>query len=193
MEQLKIVVGQIIDLLPLSAHGALVLAALIGFVAIWNFAGRVFAQAIDTKVREPISQISLQFSFGAERLRDLYQKMDIPQYIRSQKMDFLIVGGIAVLGCVAGSFAMRLAPVETWAATLGLWSIAFALLGAAFDGAEDLVSFLTLRDVQGFADWLALYYSLLASLKMVFLVLWLLALFGSLGITVQGVLWPGNG
>lgn len=193
MERMAAVVEQINVFLPFGVHAFLVLAASIGFAAIWNFAGRVFSQAKDTSESQQISQACLQFSFGAKRLRKLYQKMDIQQYILSQKVDFLIVGGIAVLGCVAGSFAMRLAPVETWAATLGLWSIAFALLGAAFDGAEDLVSFVTLKDVQGFPDWLAFFYSLLASLKLVFLVLWLSALFGSLGITVQGALWPGSG
>jgi len=42
----------------------------------------------------------------------------------------------------------------------------------------------TLSDVQGFPDWIALFYSTLAALKAVFLVLWVLAFWGSLAATV---------
>ena len=150
--------------LPLGLHAGLAVLSFAAFQGV-----QIALNASYAASRFPVDYKTGQLAFSGETLEGYYAVMQdagtLGVYLRTQVIDYGFILGTAVVGMVLASLVARLAlrrgPVRIGAMIVA----ALAVLGAGFDAAENLVSFVLLANPNDIAEPLALLYSALAAAK----------------------------
>jgi len=155
---------QKIENMQLWGHSACALGAFL-------FLGRAKA-ALDASYaasQHPVDFFTGQTGFSGQLLKEYYAHMEaagtLGTYVKTQLIDFGFILGVALCGLFIGTFIARLAHKGSFAQKLGIAAALTVMLGAGFDAAENMVSFVMLANSDSFANWIALPYSGLAVAK----------------------------
>ena len=170
--------------LPKRRHGLLAAGSL-AVVAISN-------SVLDASYREsqhPVGYAEGQTTFSAETIRGYYQTMTeagtLDIYWRTQFIDFAFIASVILVGLFVPTLIGRFCKASKAAKVLTMLATPAVVVGATFDIAENLVSFVMLANPASFADWLAYLYSGLAAAKFAAIGLGVIAL--ALSVVLQ--LW----
>ena len=112
------------------------------------------------------------------------QTLDV--YVTTQIIDTGLILGFACLGLFVCTLIARLGRVDSIGRKAGLLSGISYIFGAICDVTENGFSFVMLSKPADFADWLAIPYSLLASVKFGFITLAMALALISLILAVLG-------
>lgn len=119
--------------------------------------------------RFPVPYHEAQLSFSAEKLKAWYAFMQskgtLGIYLRTQHLDFIFIASVLWLHAAALLWLSRLYAPGSRGRRWLVWAAVFSALAPLSDALENLVSYGTLADPQGFAPGLALVYSGFAAVK----------------------------
>ena len=156
--------------LPRWAHAALAALSILWFQWI-----NVKITASYAASQHPVDYFTGQTSFNAQTIKGYYAAMTDTQtldvYVTTQIIDTGVIIGFACLGLFACTLIARLSRAGSFGRKAGLLGGMSYIFGAVSDATENGFSFIMLSNPAGFADWLAIPYSLFASIKFGFVTL----------------------
>ncbi len=155
---------QTVTTIPLWTHAAAVALTIVWFQWIKAKLDASYAASL-----HPVDYATGQTTFNGETIKTYYAAMSqtgtLDIYVKTQLIDFGFVLAFVCIGLFLCTFIARLSRPDSYGRTAGLFSGIAIITGAAFDAIENGWSFLMLANPTGFADWLAIPYSLFAVLK----------------------------
>lgn len=120
----------------------------------------------------PVDYLTGQTSFSGEEVKGWYAEMQaagtLDVYWYTQLFDFVFILTVFAMGSLAATFLARINGSRRGSGS-ALWAAAALALGAMFDAAENLISFVMLSNPQGFPNWVAVPYSTMAVIKFTFI------------------------
>lgn len=132
----------------------------------------------------PVDYATGQTGFDAGLIKSYYAHMQdmgtLNIYFQTQLIDFGFILGVALMGVCLCTLVARLSPQSSWGRHMGLIAAICALIGAACDATENLISFVMLANPAEFANWLALPYSAFAVVKFAMISCAMVCVVGSL-------------
>jgi hypothetical protein len=165
--------------LPLWLHGGLAGGAFVAF--------QVVKAALDASYAasgHPVDYATGQLAFDADRIEGYYATMQaagtLDVYVRTQIIDFGFIACVMALGLLLGTLVARLGRPGSLGRRVALVAAGLAVLGAGFDAAENLLSFVMLARPDAIAQPVALAYSTAAAVKFGLLTLAMAALLAAL-------------
>lgn len=119
----------------------------------------------------PVDYATGQTSFSGVQVKGWYAQMQtqgtLDLYWATQLFDFVFIGAVFMVGAMTATYLARVNRSHR-ASGAALWAAAALAIGSCFDVVENLISFVMLVDPQGFPNWLAIPYSMMAVAKFVF-------------------------
>ncbi len=162
--------------------------------------GALFALGISNAVltssyeasNHPVGYAEGQLAFDGATIQGYYAHMSsldtLDTYVATQLIDFGFIAAVAAVGTFCATLIAR----GFGRGSLGRWAASFAglllIVGAGFDTLENLISFVMLADIDGFARWIAIPYSSAAAVKFTAIGAGMLLLGASLlGLVAKGI------
>lgn len=143
--------------------------------------------------KHPVDYMTGQTSFSAERIKGYYSAMidtgTLDIYVRTQLIDFGFILGFFGIGLFVCTLLARLGRAGSIGRKLGIGAGLAFVFGGLCDVIENCWSFVMLANPSGFADWLAIPYSLFAVSKFGLITLGMALFLASLVSIVLGRAW----
>ena len=150
--------------LPLAAHAGALIVSIVGFNWVKGKLDASYAAS-----RHPVDYATGQTSFSGDAIKGWYKVMTdagtLDIHRQTQLIDFGFIAGMIAIGLFGGLLLARAWRSGSLARKAALFTATIVPAGALFDAAENVVSFVMLANPADFANWIALPYSALASLK----------------------------
>ncbi|MDA9208138.1 hypothetical protein N9O61_04550 [Octadecabacter sp.] len=150
--------------IPLWAHAAAIALTIVWFQWIKAKLDASYAASL-----HPVDYATGQTTFSGETIKTYYAAMSetgtLDIYVKTQLIDFGFVLAFVCIGLFFCTLIARLSRPDSYGRTAGILAGVAIITGAFCDAIENGWSFIMLANPTGFADWLAIPYSLFAVLK----------------------------
>jgi len=149
--------------------------------------------------RHPVDFVTGQTSFSGSVIKKYHAHMielgTLDLFVETQYIDFAFVLSMAAMGAFVFTLVARLSRADSVGRRLGVVGGLLVIIAATCDMTENVFALIMLADPMGFADWIAVPHSTVASAKFLALGLGVLAAGASLLLGVIGWLrrQPGWG
>jgi hypothetical protein len=171
--------------LPLAVHATLALASILWFQ--WA-KGKLDASYAAS--RHPVDYMTGQTNFSGETIKGYYATMveagTLDIYVTTQLIDFGFIFGIIAIGFFVCTLIARLGRSGSLGRKTGVFAGVSLVSGGVCDMIENGWSFVMLANPDDFANWLAIPYSLFATVKFGLITLGMALILVSLVLTAVG-------